>query len=174
MNDNSITSITRRIYSIRNSSVILDSDLAAMYGVSTKALNQAINRNIERFPESFSFVLDKEESANLKSQIVTSSQGHGGRRNPPRVFTEHGALMASTVLRSKEAVTMSVYIIEAFVKMREEITTNREILQRLAEFDKNLLEHDTALFDIYSKLIPLLEPAEEEVVKKRKLGFTAD
>jgi len=136
-------------------------------------VNQAVSRNKERFPGNFSFVLNREELMNLKSQNVISKGGRGGRRKPPRAFTEHGALMASTVLRSKEAVAMSVYIIEAFVKMREEMTANRENLKRLAEIDKSLIQDDTALFDIYNKLLPLLEPPIEEG-EKRKMGFPAD
>lgn len=133
MSENAITTISEKIYTIRKEPVILDSDLAKIYGTTTMALNQAVTRNIERFPDRFSFVLKREEFTNLKSQNVISNEGRGGRRKPPRVFTEHGALLASTVLRSKEAIAMSVYIIEAFVKMREEMTTNREILKRLAE-----------------------------------------
>lgn len=173
MSESTITTIIGKIYQVRNQAVILDSDLAKIYGVTTKALNQAVTRNKNRFPENFSFIVDSEEFADLRSQIVTSKEGRGGRTYKPRVFTEHGALMASTVLRSKEAVAMSVYIIEAFVKMREEMTANREILKRLAEIDKSLIEHDTALFDIYNKLLPLLEPPIEEG-EKRKMGFSAD
>lgn len=92
--------------------MILDSDLAAIYGVTTKVLNQAVNRNKKRFPESFSFLVDNEEFKDLRSQTVTSNEGRGGRTYKPRVFTEHGALMASTILRSKEAITMSIYIPE--------------------------------------------------------------
>jgi hypothetical protein len=173
MSNTAITTIFEKILTIRKRPVILDSDLAAIYGTTTMALNQAVSRNKERFPGNFSFVLNREELMDLKSQNVISKGGRGGRRKPPRVFTEHGALMASTVLRSKEAVAMSVYIIEAFVKMREEMTANREILKRLAEIDKSLIQHDTALFDIYNKLLPLLEPPIEEG-EKRKMGFPAD
>lgn len=174
MNENTITHISEKIYSVRGQAVILDSDLAAIYGTSTTALNQAVARNTQRFPEKFSFILNKKELADLKSQNVTSSSGHGGRRKPPRVFTEHGALMASTVLRSKEAVTMSVYIIEAFVQMRDAMATNREIIMRLAEIDKTLIQHDTALYDIYNKLLPLLESPDEKEGEKRKMGFSVE
>jgi len=174
MADDSLQQITGKIHTVRQQAVILDSDLATIYGTTTMALNQAVSRNIERFPPKFSFILDRKEVTNLKSQDVISKTGRGGRRKPPRVFTEHGALMASTILRSKEAVTMSIYIIEAFVKMREEMATNREVLQRLAEIDKNLLQQDNALFDIYSKLLPLLEPVEDTVSEKRKMGFSAE
>lgn len=174
MADDSLQQITSKIHSVRQQAVILDSDLAAIYGVTTKVLNQAVSRNHERFPENFSFIVNEAEFGSLRSQSVTSKPGRGGRTYRPRVFTEHGALMASTILRSKEAITMSIYIIEAFVKMREEMATNREILQRLAEIDRNLLQQDNALFDIYSKLLPLLEPVDETTGEKRKMGFSAD
>lgn len=106
--------------------------------------------------------------------LIGRSFGHGGRRKLPRVFTEHGALMASTVLRSKQAIAMSIYIIEAFVKMREEMAANNEILKRLAEVDKSLLEHDNALSDIYSKLLPLLDHSDASEDQKRKMGFHSD
>ncbi len=179
---NEIDSIGERILAIRGIPVILDSDLAAVYGVETKALNQAVSRNIDRFPEDFSFKLTKEEweslrcqngtpseRTNLKSQNVTSKRAHGGRRYPPRAFTEHGALMASTILRSEEATGMSVFIIRAFVRMREELATNAQILKRLAEIDKTLLTHDAALSDLYQKLLPLLSPPPDK--PKRRIGF---
>lgn len=174
MGDDSIQQISNKIYTVRQQTVILDSDLAAIYGVTTKVLNQAVSRNKERFPDSFSFILDIKEFRTLRSQTVTSNEGRGGRTYKPRVFTEHGALMASTILRSKEAITMSIYIIEAFAKIREEMATNQEILKRLAEIDKSLLQQDSALFDIYSKLLPLLESPEEDTSERRKMGFSAD
>lgn len=100
------------------------------------------------------------------SQSVTSSE-HGGRRTPPWVFTEHGALMVATILNSNEAAAMSVYVIRAFVKMREQITANNAMLNRLAEVEKTLLQHDNTLWDIYQKLIPLLAPIPEDPKKKR-------
>lgn len=137
--------------------MILDSDLAQLYGVETGALNRAVVRNGDRFPEDFSFQLSPQDRENLRCQFGTSSSEHGGRRKLPRVFTEYGALMASTILRSAEAVKMSTFIIRAFVKMREELASNREVLKRLAEIDKSLLSHDTALRDLYQKILPLLQ-----------------
>ena len=130
-----------QIFSIRGLPVVLDSDLASAYGVQTRVFNQAVKRNLKRFPEEFAFQLTHEEFRNLISQSVTSSR-HGGRRKPPFVFTEHGALMAATILNSDEAVAMSVYVIRAFVNMREQITANTAILKRLAEIEKTLLQHD--------------------------------
>src|SRR5439155_602861 len=117
---------------VRRQRVVLDSDLAALYGVPTKRLNEAVKRNAGRFPEDFCFLLNLEEVANLKSQIATSSLVHGGRRKLPTAFTEHGALMAATVLRSPRAVQMSLYLVRAFVRMRDEILTSTAILKCLA------------------------------------------
>ena len=172
MDETQIPIIQGRIYSIRGQAVMLDSDLADLYGVTTKVLNQAVTRNKNRFPEDFSFVLNNQEFANLRSQIVTSNSGYGGRRYAPRVFTEHGALMASTILRSERSTAMSLFIMRAFVKMREELTTNQKIIQRLAEIEKTLLVHDSALSDLFQKLLPLLSPSIDK--PKVKIGFKQD
>lgn len=178
------------IVRVRGQRVIQDADLARLYGVNTKVLNQAVKRNAERFPEDFAFQLKALEAENLRSQIVTSrSQGidfinkkynwsqfatgsHGGKRYMPWVFTEHGALMAANVLRSAHAVQMSVFVIRAFVRLREQVAANTAIIKRLAEIDKSLLQHDTALRDIYQKLLPLLQPMPGP--RKRRIGFIAD
>jgi len=178
------------IVRVRGQRVILDADLARLYGVNTKVLNQAIKRNAERFPDDFAFQLTAVEAGNLRSQIVTSrsqdidfidkkdnwsqfvTSSHGGKRYLPWVFTEHGALMAANILRSAHAVQMSVFVIRAFVRLREQIAANTAIIKRLAEIDKTLLQHDTALRDIYQKLLPLLQPAPEP--RKRRIGFIAD
>ena len=157
------------IRSIRERRVILDSDLAALYAVQTRVLVQAVKRNANRFPEDFVFQLSPIETAALRSQIVISKTGRGGRRYPPYAFTEHGALMAATVLNSPRAVAMSVFVIRAFVKMREDLAANAAILKRLAEIDKTLLLHDAALRDLYHKLRPLLEPPPAP--PKPEIGF---
>lgn len=154
---------------IRERRVMLDADLSALYGVETRALVQAIRRNADRFPQDFIFRLTPAEIAGLRSQFVISKSGRGGRRYAPYAFTEHGALMAATVLNSPRAVAMSVYIIRAFVKMREDLAANSAILRRLAEIDKTLLVHDGALRDIYQKLRPLLEPPPRPA--KPEIGF---
>ena len=146
--------------SSRDQRVILDADLASLYGVETRSLVQAVKRNADRFPEDFLFQLTPEEVGALRSQIVISKTGRGGRRYPPYAFTEHGALMAATVLNSPRAIAMSLYIIRAFVKMREDLAANSAILKRLAEIDKTLLIHDGAVREIYQKLRPLLEPGQ--------------
>jgi hypothetical protein len=158
------------IRSIRDQRVILDSDLAALYGVPTKRLNEQVKRNIDRFPADFAFQLQQEEWMSLRSQIATLKTGRGGHRKYlPCAFTEHGALMAANVLNTPRAVSMSVYIIRAFVKMREGQAANAAILKRLAEIDKTLLLHDSALRDIYQKLRPLLEPPP--IPPKPEIGF---
>jgi phage regulator Rha-like protein len=158
-----------RILVIRGLRVILDEDLARLYGVTTRALNQAVRRNPRRFPPAFILHIANEDLANLKSQNVTSSLAWGGRRKPAFGFTEHGALMVASVLNSDRAIAMSIYVIKAFVKMREELVANETFLRRLTEIDKTLLIHDEGLRDLYQKLIPLLEPGPEPM--RRKIGF---
>jgi phage regulator Rha-like protein len=116
----------------------LDSDLASIYGVETKALNRAVKRNRDRFPQDFVFQLSEDEWKNLRYQIGTSSLGHGGRRRPPYVFTEHGAIMAANVLNSQRAVQMSVFVVRAFLKMRALLGDKRELAQKLASLEKEL------------------------------------
>ena len=162
-----------RIILIHGQKVILDQDLAKLYGVTTMALNQAVKRNPQRFPRRFCLSIDREELAILISQNVISSSGWGGRRKPPMAFTEHGALMVAAVLNSDRAVAMSIFVIDAFIRLREEVAANAFILKRLAEIDQSLLVHDEALRDIYQKLLPLLAP-EIESQKKKKIGFGAE
>jgi hypothetical protein len=175
--------ITPPIHTVRGQRVVLDSDLGALYGVPTMVFNQTIRRNLARFPPDFLFQLTREEIVNLKSQfVISSSQGpeasraqpvtlkaHGGRRSLPWAFTEHGAIMAAMLLRSPRAVAMSVYVVRAFMRMREELATSAVILKRLAEIDKKLLTHDVVLRDVYAKLAPLLTPPDNP--PKRKIGF---
>jgi hypothetical protein len=158
------------IKTVRGQKVILDADLARIYEVPTKALNQAVKRNADKFPPDFLFRLTEKEAAVLRSQIVTSnalpdrsqivtgSQKHRDPTHLPYAFTEHGALMAATVLNSPRAVKMSLFIIRAFVKIREDLAANAAILKRLAEIDRTLLVHDVTLRDILEKLRPLLAP----------------
>jgi len=157
-----------KIYVIRNDPVVLDSDLALLYGVTTGNFNKAINRNKHRFPPDFSFVLTRKEFADLIFQIGTSKR-RGGRRKLPRVFTEHGSIMAATVLNSQRAVAMSVYVVRAFVKMRRELLADATLEARLERIEKTLLTHDTALRDVYQKLKPLLLPPPEK--PKPRIGF---
>ena len=167
----SLQKIAPLIHEIRTGRVILDSDLARIYAVDTRSLIQAVKRNIERFPKDFCFQLSSEEYESLRSQIVIS-KGRGGRRFLPYAFTEHGAIMAASVLNSKQAVTLSVYVVRAFVQMREQLAANQEILKRLDEINRILLQHDAGLRDIYRKLLPLLQPAP--IPPKRRIGFGGD
>lgn len=173
-----------QIVTLRSQRVILDTDLAKLYGVPTKAFNQAIKRNKKRFPPDFIFQLTSAELAKLRSQIVTSSTDtnwsqsvtsskakHRGATYRPWAFTEHGAVMAANVLRSAKAVQMSVYVVRSFIKQRETLMTNATVLRRLAEVDKTLLEHDSALQILWRKLQPLLTLPSEK--PKRRIGFNA-
>ena len=156
------------VYRIRGEAVILDSDLAALYGVKTARLNQQVKRNRERFPEDFAFTLTAEE----KREVVAFCNNPEKLlffRGLPRVFTEHGALMAATVLNSPVAARMGIFMVRAFVKMRREMAGQDRISRKLAEIDKTLLVHDEGLRDLYQKLLPLLEPGPE--VEERKIGF---
>jgi hypothetical protein len=180
----SVDRLGQLIYEVRGQRVMLDSNLAAIYGVTTKRLLEQVRRNGDRFPKDFSFQLSASEWKSLRCQIDISSSGrtkgnlrsqfatsrHGGRRYPPYVFTEHGAIMAANVLNSRRAVQMSVFVIRAFVKMREDFAANAAILKRLAEIDKTLLLHDSALRDVYQKLLPLLTPPPSP--SKPRIGFT--
>jgi hypothetical protein len=157
-----------RIWEMRRVAVVLDSDLAAVYGVETKVFNQAIRRNAARFPADFLFRLTAAEWTSLRSQFVTSSS-HGGRRYLPVAFTEHGAIMAATILNSPRAVAMSVYVVRAFVRLRSELLANATLEKRLAYIEKTLIAHDGELRDIYEKIRPLLLPPPEP--PKRQIGF---
>jgi hypothetical protein len=172
------------LHTVRGQRVILDFDLAIIYGTETRTLNQALKRNAFRFPVDFAFQLTVAESASLprppqpsgsqgpdsnSSQTVMSSSKHRGATYRPWAFTEHGALMAANILRSRQAVEMSVFVIRAFVRLREEFVTNATILKRLAEIDRTLLVHDSALRDLFQKLLPLLSAPPPP--SKPKIGF---
>ena len=172
----SVEQITQSILVFRGHKVLLDSDLAELYGVPTKALNQAVKRNAERFPEDFMFRLSGPEAEALnRSQPVTGSQKHRDPRFPPNAFTEHGTMMAAMILNSPRAVEMSVYIVRAFVKLRELLSSNRELARRFAQLetrlDKKLTEHDQQIATILSAIRQLMHPPAP---KRRGIGFTAD
>ena len=147
-----IQNVSNFIYTIRDVQVMLDYDLARIYQVETKALNQAVKRNIERFPNSFRFQLTNDEFLNLRSQFVTSSLGHGGRRSLPYAFTEQGVAMLSAVLRSKAAVQVSIEIMRAFVQLRKFITINAALFQRLDNIELKQLEADQKFNEIFKAL----------------------
>jgi hypothetical protein len=164
--------INRLIITMRGQKVILASDLARIYGVETFRFNEAVKRNLARFPDDFLFRLSNSEWAELKSltsQNAILKPGRGQHQKyPPYAFTEHGALMAANLLKSPRAVEMSVYVIRAFVRMRGELAQNQQWALRLAEIEKTLIGHDGALRDLYNKIRPLLTPPE---VKRREIGF---
>ena len=160
------------ILSLRDQKVILDADLAAIYGTPTSRFNEAVRRNLRRFPEDFMFRLTKEEWVKLKSlrsQIAILKPGRGRHRKyPPYAFTEHGALMAANILKSPRAVEMSVYVIRAFVKIRSMLSRNQDMAHRLAEIEKTLVGHDGALRDLYDKIRLLLVPPDPP---RPEIGF---
>jgi hypothetical protein len=156
--------IVARILKVRGQRVLVDSDLAALYGVSTARLNQQVNRNLDRFPADFIFQLTSQEVTNLMLQSATSSSGtrgrHGGLRKPVRFFTEHGAIMAATVLSSPRAVQMSIYVVRAFVKLREALASNSSLARRLETLERSVaaLDADTRKqFDqVYEAILGLM------------------
>ena len=160
-----IERIGQKIYFIRGERVILDSDLAAIYGVETRVLNQAIRRNIDRFPDDFSFPLTRAEHDSLMSQIVISKAGRGGRRKLPLVFTEHGALMAANVLNSKRAVEASVQVVRAFVKMRNMLASHAEMARKIEALEK---KYDSQFQVVFKAIKQLMQPPDRP---KGKIGF---
>jgi hypothetical protein len=163
--------ITRSILILRGHRVILDADLAAIYSVSTGRLNEAVKRNAERFPEDFMFRLSATEHAALISQIATSKSGRGGRRKLPWAFTEHGAIQAANVLNSTRAIAMGVYVVRAFVRLRELLASNTALARKLDELERKYKHHDDAITAILSAIRELTNPPPP---KRRPIGFTAD
>jgi hypothetical protein len=157
------------ILTLRGQRVILDSDLAKLYGVATFRFNEAVKRNRHRFPDDFLFQLTREEAEGLTSQSAMSKTGSGGRRTLPWAFTEHGALQASNILNSPKAIAMSVYVIRAFIRLREVLADNQIMAKRLAEVEKTLVTHDVALRDIYQRIKPLFLPPHDP--PRKKIGF---
>jgi len=163
-----IANVEGAIHLIRGQRVMLDSDLAAIYGVTTKRLNEQLRRNRSRFPSDFAFQLTAEEFTKLRSQIATSSF-HGGRRYRPWVFTEHGALMLASVLNSEIAVQASVRVVRAFVRLREMVAANAQLAVKLEELERRFDSHDDAIANLFATLKQLLEPPEAS--KRREIGF---
>jgi hypothetical protein len=159
--------IEKKIYLIRNQKVMLSVDLAELYGVETRALNQAVKRNIERFPEDFMFQLNDSEFQNLKSQIVTSSWG-GMRRANPYAFTEQGIAMLSSVLKSDRAIKVNKEIMRTFVKIRKIILQNKDLADKLAQLEIKTEKHDKDIKAIIDAIRQLMTPPEKT---KRKIGF---
>jgi len=160
--------VDSKIFVLRGQRVILDADLAELYGVQVRHLNQQVKRNAKRFPLAFRFQLSPEELKILRSQNVISSEGHGGARYRPYAFTEHGAIMAATVLNSERAIEMSVFVVLAFVRMRRAIAGNRQILTKLAELEHRLEAHDSDIQELVEAIRELMNPAEPS---RTRIGF---
>jgi hypothetical protein len=156
------------IFVIRGERVMLDSDLAKIYRVATKRLNEQLRRNRNRFPTDFAFQLTREELTNLRSQNATSS-GHGGRRYRPWVFTEHGAIMLASVLNSHVAVEASVRVVRAFIRLREMVSSNVQLATKLATLESRLGSHDEAIAQLFAAIRQLLESPTPAA--KREIGF---
>jgi hypothetical protein len=161
--------IANKIYVIRGTRVMLDHDLAVLYGVPTKALKQAVKRNLDRFPTDFMFELTKKEFADLRSQIVTSSsQQWGGPRYRPMAFTEQGIAMLSSVLRSKRAAHVNIEIMRIFVRIRAVLTSSRNLATKLKQLESRINDHDEKIEIIFEAILQLLTPPEET---KNPIGF---
>ena len=168
MNEEKPIEIEQRILILRGQRVIIDSDLAQIYGVQTARLNQQVRRNKGRFPEDFSFQLTPEEYRSLILQNATSKKSRGGTRKLPLAFTEHGALMAANVLKSSRAVTMSVYVVRAFIRLRETLALHKKLAHKLEELEKKLTSHDSDIQAIVHALRQLMIPPEQP---KKEIGF---
>jgi hypothetical protein len=163
--------IEQAILLIRGEKVILDADLATLYGVGTKVLNQAVKRNINRFPEDFIFQLTWDEAKALRSQFVTS-KGRGGRRYTPYAFTEHGAIMAATVLNSPRAVEVSVFVVRAFVRLRRMLAQHKELAGKLEELERKVGAHDRKIIALINAIRRLMAPPPEP--PRKPIGFQSE
>jgi hypothetical protein len=169
------------IFSFRGQKVILDTDLARLYGVPTKRLNEQVKRNADRFPLDFAFCLSSEEFESLKlkidamkgpfnrSQFATGSQRHRDPRYLPWAFTEHGVIMAANVLNSTQAIKMSVFVVRVFIKLREQLLDRKELEERLTNIENILLSHDGSIRGLYERIRPLLLPKKE--IPRKRIGF---
>jgi len=164
-----VDQVQSKIPFMRGQKVILDSDLAGLYGVPTKRLNEQVKRNQERFPPDFMFQLTIEEVDDLRSQIATSNEGAGGRRYKPYVFSEYGAIMAASVLNSERAVQASIYVVRAFVKLRQMLAPYKELMGKLDQLEKKLKTHDKQIVSIVEVIKLLMPPPEEK--RKKPFGF---
>jgi len=188
--DYTTVDVTALIMTVRNKRIILDRNLAGLYGTTTKRLNEQVKRNRSRFPEDFMFQLTAGEWADLtsqtamsnvqsnRSQIATGSQRHRDPRFAPYAFTEHGALMAANILRSKRAVQMSVFVVRAFIRMRQMLIEQRGLARKLAQLEEELTArldiHETAINEILGQIKRLLSPPPEPQHPKRRIGFVVE
>ena len=167
--------IERMILTLRGQKVVLDRDLAALYGVPTFRFNEVVKRNSTRFPADFAFQLTRQEVTDLISQNAISSSGHGGVRKLPWVFTEHGAIMAASILRSERAIQMSVFVVRAFVKMRGLLADSRELARKLAALEKELKGrldvHEAVIVTILQRVMDIIDPPALPEPPKKDIGF---
>lgn len=168
------------ILTVRGQKVILDAELAGIYGVTTKAFNRAVKRNAERFPSDFVFHLTTEEYESLRCQIGTSKSMRGGRRYLPYAFTEHGAIMAATILNTPRAAQMSVFVVRAFIRMRQMLLAQKDLARKLVELEKKLTArldiHETAITEVLRQIMRLLSPPPESKPEtpKKRIGFLVE
>jgi len=178
MVDYTTVDITPLIVTVRGKRVILDRDLAALYGVPTYRFNEAVKRNRNRFPEDFMFQLTRDEVASLTSQIAMSKPKRGGRRTLPFAFTEHGTVMAANILRSPRAIQMSVFVVRAFIRMRQMLIAQSGLARKLAELEEELTTrldiHETAINEILGQIKRLLSLPQEPERPKRRIGFLVE
>jgi ATP-dependent Clp protease ATP-binding subunit ClpA len=167
----SLAEIERRILTLRGQKVMLDSDLADLYGVSTKRLNEQVRRNPGRFPPDFMFQLSAEEESTLRSQFATSKPGSGGRRYLPYAFTEHGAIMLANVLNTSRAAEVSVYVVRAFVRLRQMAGMNAVMAEKLAELERRVTGHDEAIHSLVQTIRQLMAPSAKP---RRSIGFRVE
>ena len=180
MSESNLRRLEPLIYFIRGKRVMLDNDLAEIYGVTTARLNQQVRRNLKKFPADFLFQLTSKEFETLMLQIATSKRRRGGRRKLPLVFTEHGAVMTATVLNSPQAMAMSVYIVRAFIKLRETLVSSKGLAKKLAALERKLTSridiHEKAIVQLFADIRELLNPPQsvEPEKPKRRIGYHAD
>ncbi len=174
----STVDITTLIATVRGKRVILDRDLAALYGVPTFRFNEAVKRNRNRFPEDFVFQLTRDEAACLTSQFAMSKSGRGGRRTLPYVFTEHGTVMAANILRSPKAIQMSVFVVRAFIRMRQMLIEQSGLARKLAALEEELTArldvHETAIREMLGQIKRLLSAPPEPEPPKKRIGFLVE
>jgi len=164
----SLEQLEKFILTIRGQRVMLDSDLAKIYGVTTKRLNQQVNRNLERFPKDFMFQLTEIEEESLRLQIATSKAGRGGRRYPRRVFTEHGALMAANVLNSSAAIHASIQVVRIFIYLRKLLLSHEDLGRKIESLER---KYDTQFKVVFEAIKQLMAPPD---VPKRRIGFHSE
>jgi hypothetical protein len=164
--------IEQKIFLIRGQKVILDSDLAELYHVDTKRLNEQVKRNIQRFPDDFMFRLTKEEYMSLRSQVATLKNSRDRHRKYlPYAFTEHGAIMAAGVLTSEQAISISIYVVRAFVRLRQFLSSHKELSHKLSELERKIEKHDTEIQALFEAIRQLMAPTPEK--PKPRIGFHA-